>query len=392
MRIDFLNLAKDEDWGGGEKWTLTAARGLAERGHRVRVIGREGSRLVQRARGGGSSAVGVSAGMDYAPGTILKLAALFQRDRPDVLVVHHNKDVRTGGAAAKMLGVPVVHRNGFPILRDNFRHRLSFRLTDRILTNSERIRARYRSFGWIGADRIDVVPNGIEVPVATEKERNIWDRWNFDPGALVAVYAGRLTEVKRVGDLLEVWESLDADSRWRLVIIGTGPLEPVLRERVRSRGLGDRVRLTGFQEQSQILIGIADLVVLPSSEEGMPNVLMEAMARGVPVAATPVGDVPFLLGDGSAGWLVPVGDEGAWRKLLEHLEGAPSELKRMGTAGRARIETDFTLSRMMDGIESSLARAVAKKKSTSPRRRDRKDPKPKDSLSTASIPTSEVED
>ncbi|MCK4306405.1 MAG: glycosyltransferase, partial [Candidatus Eisenbacteria sp.] len=305
MKITFLNLAAADDWGGGEQWTLRAARGLLQRGHSVNVIGRQGRGMAERARASGLDADSVPVGCDYAPHTVLAIYRLLRRHRPDVLVVHHNKDVRTGGVAANLAGIPVLHRNGFPILRNNPRHRLTYRLTNRILTNSHRIRERYLTYGWIDPDRIDVVPNGIQLSPRTDVEdrSQIRAAWGIGPDNLLAVYAGRLTGIKRVADLLEAFAALGRQSRWRLVVMGRGSEETQLRRRANGDDLRSRIRILGFRSDAALQFHAADLLVLPSSEEGMPNALMEAMAIEVPVAATPVGDVPFLLDQGKAGWL-----------------------------------------------------------------------------------------
>ncbi len=360
MNILFLNHAGYRNWGGGEKWTLEAARGLAARGHRVVVLGRTGASMAARARALGLTADTLPSGVDYAPRTIAAAHAALRRYRADILIVTYNKDVRTGGVAAKLLGIPVVHRNGYPVLHDNWRHRLSFRFTDRILTNSRRIRDRYVGFGWIPAESIDVVPNGISPPAEPPLDRAVWREWGLDPaGWKIAVYAGRLSTVKRVMDLLEAMASLPAESRWRLVIVGAGAEEKALRHRAAGPDLADRVYFMGFHEEAAELVGAADLALLPSNDEGMPNTLLEAMIRGVPVAATPVGDVPYLLDEGRAGWLVPVGDPQGWRDLLLRLENDKKALENMGRAGRERVETHFTFEAMIDGVEASLRRAFA---------------------------------
>lgn len=357
-----MNLAADGNWGGGEKWTLAAARGLARRGHAVVVAGRKGGSMERLARESGLTGASLPVSADYAPATILAAIRLLRRERVEATIVHHNKDVRTAGVAARMLGLAVVHRNGFPILRNSARHRWTYRTVHRILTNSSRIRDRYVAYGWIDPSRIDVVPNGIELPRTTmddARRRALRSQWGGTaPEDLIAVYAGRLSGTKRLGDLLEGLALLPHASRWRLAVLGTGSRERELRERASRDDLRGRVHFAGHRDDAAEMLGAADIAVLASSQEGMPNALMEAMAAGVPVAATPAGDVPALLDEGRAGWIVPVGDPAGWAALLRRLEGAPEALRTMGAHGRDRIASSFSFDAMIAGIERSLRLAT----------------------------------
>lgn len=355
MRIAFVNLAAD--WGGGEGWTLRTAVGLSARGHEILIGARTGGPLEDRARRAGLETAAIPVGVDYKPATILRFFRLFRKRRIDVVVVHQNKDVRTAGVAAKLAGVAVVHRNGFPILKDTPRHRFTTSFVDRILTNSRRIRDHYLAFGWMKTP-IDLVYNGILPPGDPDNVQDLRALAGFGESDLVALFAGRLSPVKRVDVLLQAIAALPEDSRWRLAILGTGGEEGHLKSLAKHLGLAGRVVFLGFREEAADLAAGADLAVLASKDEGMPNALMEAMVRGVPAAATPVGDVGELLGDGDAGWLVPLDDIGGWTALFARLEAHPDELVQMGQAGRRRVLERFSFQAMIDGVEASLKRAA----------------------------------
>lgn len=359
MNVAFLNLAANNDWGGGEKWTLITAQGLAERGHSISVFGRRDSYVVKRAANAGLYSDWVPAGIDYAPGTILKMMRLLRSRKIDVLIGHHNKDIRTGGVAAKILGIGVIHRNGFPVIHNNSRHRFSCKFVNRILTNSQQIKEKYLGYGWMKDEIFDVVPNGIRKPETPPPDRSIWREWIADPKSLIAVFAGRLTTVKRVDDLLDAWAGLSPESHWHLVVIGAGHLEDHLCDRAMNPKLNGKVHLIGYRDNAGQLLGTANLVLLPSSEEGMPNTIMEAMSHGVPVAASPVGDTPYLLDNGVAGWIVPVGDVDGYTSLLKLLESAPEELRRKGKLGHERIVSEFSFERMIDGVEASILKLAS---------------------------------
>ncbi|MBS1261468.1 MAG: N-acetyl-alpha-D-glucosaminyl L-malate synthase [Calditrichaeota bacterium] len=356
MRISFVNFAAD--WGGGEGWTLRTAEGLAERGHAIYLIARVDAPLAERARAHALPGDAFRVSFDYHPGMIIRIRDRLALFNADAVVVHHNKDVRTGAVAAKLLRLPVVHRNGYPIVRDTLRHRLTMRFVDRILTNSQRIHDSYARLQWMRTVPIDLVPNGIDTGDTYDRNPNLRREMGARDGDLLALYAGRLTGVKQVDLLLRAFAGLGDGHRWRLAIAGGGNRRDPLRRLATRLGLAGTVRFLGFRSDSRALAASADLAVLPSREEGMPNALMEAMAAGVPVAATPVGDVPLLLDHGRAGWLLPVDDPGPWTDLLARLAGSPDQLTTMGETGRQRVRDRFSFGAMIEGVQRVLHAAV----------------------------------
>ncbi len=356
MKVSFVNLATD--WGGGEGWTLRSAVGLAERGHAVTLVARHGSPFAERATASPLPTLTLPISYDYRPATVFAIRRHLRETGCEVVVVHHNKDVRTGGVAAKLDKLPVVHRNGFPVVNNTWRHRITMRFTDRILTNSTRIRDTYRALRWLTDKPMDVVANGIDVSTIPARDPQLRASFGFPDDALIALYAGRLTGVKRVDVLLHAVATLPDHSRWHLAIAGTGGQRETLEQLANELKLGDRVRFLGYREDARALAACADLGVLPSLDEGMPNALMEAMAAGTPVAATPAGDVEYLLDNGSAGWILPMGVVEPWVDLLRALEKSPDQLRTMGDTGKSRVLEHFTFDRMIDGVEASLRAAI----------------------------------
>jgi glycosyltransferase involved in cell wall biosynthesis len=157
----------------------------------------------------------------------------------------------------------------------------------------------------------------------------------------VLVTVGRLEPVKNVALLLDAFarvaETLDA----RLLIIGEGSQRAALEAQARGPGLAGRVALLGHVPSPRPYLRAADLFVLASDEEGFGQVLIEAMAEGLPVISTDAagGGARFVLDDGRAGLLVPRGDAGALADAISRL-GDPGERARWATLARARVR-DF---------------------------------------------------
>lgn len=141
------------------------------------------------------------------------------------------------------------------------------------------------------------------------------------------IYVGRLAHEKGVGHLLRAVRSLAAAGRdVQLKICGDGPLKEKLQAEAATMGLGRRVRFLGFVPPGKGVyseLDRADIFVLPSLSEGIPKVLLEAMARGLPIVATAVGGIPDIIRDGYNGLLVPPGDAEAIAAAVDRLLGSP---------------------------------------------------------------------
>jgi glycosyltransferase involved in cell wall biosynthesis len=127
-------------------------------------------------------------------------------------------------------------------------------------------------------------------------------------------------------------------------IVGDGPDRERLAARIQKLGLDGHVRLLGPASQERVREHYAGATVfcLPSFSEGVPVVLMEAMAMELPVVATRITGIPELVDDGASGFLVPPGRSDLLADSLERaLRAAPAERQAMGAAGRARVEAEF---------------------------------------------------
>jgi glycogen(starch) synthase len=162
-----------------------------------------------------------------------------------------------------------------------------------------------------GLENVRAIPYGVEIP----EELGVED----DPATVL--FAGRLSPEKNIDVIVEATEGLPR------IIAGDGPLRALVPDAL------------GFVSQQELaaLYERAAVVVLASSREGLPNVVLEAMAHGKTVIATPVGGIPTVIEDGVTGLLVPVGDEVALRAALERVLGDQVLRARLGRAARARV-------------------------------------------------------
>jgi glycosyltransferase involved in cell wall biosynthesis len=176
------------------------------------------------------------------------------------------------------------------------------------------------------------------------------------------LFVGRLSKEKRPEWFIELASQLHGRERAvqpHFQIAGDGPLRPELELMVRERGLSDIVHFLGERQDMSETYANADLVVLTSRHEGTPNVLLEAMAHGIPVVATRVGGVPEIVSD-ECGILVDPFSPRELREAVIRLTDEPDMRKQMGNAGRAYVEREHSLNslgRQLTDIYTKLLEA-----------------------------------
>jgi glycosyltransferase involved in cell wall biosynthesis len=184
----------------------------------------------------------------------------------------------------------------------------SLRKADRVLTSSAAfVEELVRKNVHPKRIRVQHMPIRSFAPISEKQKSELRHRLGFDDGARVLLCVGRLSREKGHTDLVRAFpkmRELAGKSQLRLVLVGEGPERPQIEELCRNLKLTDAVTLAGQQNDINPYYGIADVFLLPSLSEGCPNVLLEAMAAGVPVVATAVGGVPEVVTSGKHAILV----------------------------------------------------------------------------------------
>ncbi len=169
---------------------------------------------------------------------------------------------------------------------------------------------------------------------------------NEDPVETNLLFVGRLAPVKGLPILLRALEPLKAEyPQIHLTVIGDGPGRKTLESHAEAAGLAENVSFVGYKSQSEVAEALAasDLFVLPSFAEGVPVVLMEAMAARRPVVTTHIAGIPELVTDGASGLLVPPGNSHALSAAIGKILANPARATAMGIAGRAMVEKAFDI-------------------------------------------------
>ncbi|NTV61877.1 MAG: glycosyltransferase [Chlorobiaceae bacterium] len=360
MNVLFINSIGRNKFGGGEKWMVTAAKSLADRGHSVTLASKKNSRLLQYASQKGVKTTVMEIHSDFSPLKTLKIARYLKANRTDVLICNLNKDIRVAGLGARLAGkTAVLARHGMLLCGKKWKHRISLtRLCDGIITNSNTIKEAYAGYGWFPPEFVEVIYNGIVVP---EQVKAVDFAARF-PGKTIIYSAGRLSEQKGFAYLIEAAAIL-RKTRNDLVFIvsGEGKLEHELKARVNALGLKNSFIFEGFTPDIYPLLKGCDLFVLASLFEGMPNVVMEAMAVEKPVIATDVNGARELMRDGITGLIVPPADPEALAAAIASIIDDPSKLEQFGNAAKKRVSEEFTIQKMADRLERLLLKKTTEK-------------------------------
>ncbi len=367
MNILFINSIGRNKFGGGEKWMVNAARGLGARNHNVVIASKKDSRTIEYARSKGVSTKAFEIRGDLSPLTTLRIAHYLKKHNIDILICNLNKDVRVAGLAARLAKTPVVlARHGMLLCSRKWKHKVTLtNLTDGIITNSRTISDTYSQYGWFPADFVKVIYNGLDIPEKVEP-------YNFAtrfPGKKIIYSAGRLSEQKGFNYLIDAAALLKEErSDLLFAISGDGKLEDELNNLIRQKGLEGTVSLLGFSSDIYPMLKGCDLFLLASLFEGMPNVVMEAMAMKKPVIATDVNGARELMGATESsttcntGLIIPSKDPQAIANAIRSVIDSPKTLATLGNAGYERVKYEFTTDAMVDNLERYFLHKLEEKK------------------------------
>lgn len=226
-----------------------------------------------------------------------------------------------------------------------------------VVAVSDGIRDEVLTFAGLPPDRVSTIYNPVTTPELDELRRAPPDHpWMTDGGPPVVLAAGRLKKHKDHATLLRAFQVLARNRDLRLIVLGEGERQRRLEERVRALGLADKVSLPGWVDNPFAFMARAALFVLSSRHEGLPSVLIQALACGCPVVSTdcPSGPSEILEG-GRIGPLVPVGDHAALADAMERVLDHPPDREML-----MRRAAFFSADRAVDAYERLIAETVTR--------------------------------
>lgn len=355
-------------WGGGENWSLTAARGLRSRGHDVVLVCRPGSALEERALSGGDLRVeAIPIRGDFNPLSVLRAAALFGRHGTQIACCNLDREVRCLGIAARMKGVVFIRRRGSDYgFKNSLRYRISYRrLVDGVMVNSDStmnsILVKNR---WLSRGKLRRIYNGIDADsfrpdadAGTAFRRSV----GLAPDDLVIGISGSLLPRKRHAVLFEACSGLMGEfPGMRILVAGPAPSiahEAVVTGQASAAGVGGITIFTGPVKDMAGCYNAMDIMCMPSSNEGFGYAAAEAMSCGRPVIVSDASSLPEVAGPG--GMIFPVDDPAALREMIARLAGDGALRSEMGAKSRERVLSLFTIGRMLDSLEEYFGEMIA---------------------------------
>ncbi len=368
MRLKVCQVIPTLVQGGAEKQMSLLARHLdAERFESQVVVLTHGGPLEQELENAGVPVHLVGKRRKLDPTSLFRLTRKIRQLRPDVVHTWLFAGNSYGRVAAKLAGVPVIvagERSVDPWKRGwhHFIDRRLLPVTDTIATNTFAVRDFYAQHG-IAASKFTIIPNAV-IPgnIKTLQREEFFKRLRMQPRGIVVGAVGRLWKQKGYQDLIWAAELLRMahEDVW-LVIVGDGPDRDKLlhyRDQVRAH---PAVKMVGHRADAAELMSCFDILWNGSLYEGQSNTILEAMSLGIPVVASDIPGNRDLVVHNETGLLFPLGDVETLCRQTLSLINDESRRRVMGQQAIARIQSEFSLKKMVEAYEKLYEGLYAQK-------------------------------
>lgn len=284
-----------------------------------------------------------------------RMVALLREWQPDILTSFMYHANLLGRLAGRWAGVPAIitsvrNQHSGSSLRDWLMRSTNW-MDHSCVANSRQVANSLHKRRLLPSPKLRVIPNGVDIAALSsplEVRPRTREELGVAPAEFLWLAIGRLLPQKDYTTLLHAFYPL-AKAPARLAIAGEGPLLEELQQQTQLLGVASQVTFLGVRQDIGALLAAADGLVLSSAWEGMPNVVMEALASATPVVATEVGGVSELVEPGKSGFLVPARNAPALSQAMRQLMSLSLEQRRkMGLNGRDHMAANFSLRAMGD--------------------------------------------
>jgi len=360
--IHVLHLIDGLTFGGAETLLRDLAAGLEKRGYRITVGYSTPGPFVQELADKGLTLKHIPRMGLIDPIFMLRMLRLMRADPPQIVHTHLFKSDFHGRLAARLAGVPVVvstlHNNDSWANNWLLGHiyGATARWADRLIAVSAEVKSYHLKKTGVPAQKVLVIENGVDVAAfeghKVEAE-NIRREFGIAPDAPLLGIIGRLKPQKDLPTfLLAATEILRERPDARFLVVGDGPLRVELEAQAKELGLFPSLIFTGMRKDVPAFLASLNILVLSSLWEGLPVILLEAMAAARPVVSTAVdGIIGVALPDETA-LLAPPSDPSALAQACLKLIRDPQLSQQMGQAGRERVMNQYSLNVMIDHISA----------------------------------------
>ena len=319
----------------------------------------------------------------YDPIVLIKLINLFKKNNYDIVHTHITKTGILGRLAARIVGVPIIicglHGSAFQAFDSKllnwaliFFEKLTGRFTDAYISVSELLSEIYKEEGIGVQAKYFTVHSGMEldkffnIREKVNRKRKLAELGiNLEPKHFIIGNVGRLEKVKGHKFLIEAFKKVQkerGDSFLKLLIIGEGEEKENLIKYAKKLGLEDNIIFTGYRKDIAELMAIMDIFVLSSLREGLPRVLVQAAAVGVPSIAFNVDGVPEIVKDGYNGFLVKPRDVNQLTdKIIKYIDNR-ALIELHGQNGRNFVNGKWSIENMVNKVDEIYQNLIEEKK------------------------------
>lgn len=297
----------------------------------------------------------------------MEIGKLLRAEMADIVHSWHFHANPYAAVAGRLAATPIKFgsmRENYKLLADyKFIRSIGYFGLDCITTNSVTATKQVKQLKLTRA-KVCTVPNGVVIPAPINQTEKECRRLELGCSSedLVIGTIGRIDRDKNHQMLLRVFARLLSD--WpslKLVIIGDGPLKDQLQDLAKELRIDGKVRLPGTVPFAARLLSAMDVCCMTSYTEGMPNVVMEAAAAGVPVVSTNCGDSYRLIENGVSGFVVPLDGSEEMVDCLHRLLGNPEQRVHMGRVGREKMQREYDVVSMVNRFSAVYEKALGEK-------------------------------
>lgn len=305
--ILFSDSCRINCWGGVEKWVITMADSLHQKGYNTFLVCRKDSIIERKTKGLPVQTYNVNFYNSIDITSVWNIQKIIREQNIGLIICSTNLDIKLAGLAGKLAGIPVISRQGLALITDRIKYKILIKnYTTSVLTNTLSIKKQYESYKWFPENHIQVIYNGVAArTIDSGNVKVLRQQFISAPEEKLILSAGRLTTQKGFSYLIEAARIAQEHNRpWKFLIVGDGREKTVLESLIK-KYLLKNIRLIGFRDDIQDYYACADIFVLSSITEGLPNVILEAMIHKCPVIATDVNGVCEVIENKKNGWIIP---------------------------------------------------------------------------------------
>lgn len=335
--------------------------GFRARGHEVWLLAPAESEIFKRARVQNISVRPLPCAKWKFPFAVWHVAHWLRSLRPDILNTHSSRDGWLVGISGRLAQVPFILRTrhfDVPIPNRQLSAFVYRRLADHVLTTSPKVTAHFKDYFQLSDHHVSTLATGVDTNIFSPQGEIV----DLAPEAreknlLLVGMVSVVRWAKGHKTLLEAAHLLRTQAfAAHYVIVGDGPGLNEVKRTAQEMQLSDCITFTGHREDVPAVLRALNLLAMPSLHEGVPQIVLQALATKTPVVGSDVGGIPEIIRHGETGRLFPAGDAKALANAIRNALTESETTRAMTERGRALVENYYSLDKMLETIDALYRR------------------------------------